>query len=45
MVGSILRFAEYRPRPPRIVLYTQGLAPLEQALAGSLATHCLAKQR
>jgi hypothetical protein len=41
MVGSIWRFAEYRPRPPRIVLYTQGLAPLEQALAGSLATRLL----
>jgi hypothetical protein len=41
MVGSIWRYAEYRPRPPRIVLYTRGLAPLEQALAGSLATRLL----
>ena len=29
MVGSIWRFAEYRPRPPRIVLYRRGLSPLE----------------
>jgi hypothetical protein len=41
MVGSIWRFAEYRPRPPRIVLYTRGLTPLEQALAGRLATRLL----
>jgi len=41
LVGSIWRFAEYRPRPPRIVLYTRGLAPLEQALAGNLATRML----
>jgi hypothetical protein len=31
MVGSIWRFAEYRPRPPRIVLYSRGLAPLERS--------------
>src|SRR5262245_29411678 len=30
LVGSILRFAEYRPRPPRILLYARGLAPLER---------------
>jgi hypothetical protein len=41
MVGSIWRFAEYRP--PRIVLYTRGLAPLEQALAGGLATRWLGR--
>jgi hypothetical protein len=35
MVGSIWRFAEYRPRPPHIVLYDRGIAPLERALAGS----------
>jgi len=29
MVGSLWRFAEYRPRPPRIVLYSRGLRPLE----------------
>ena len=30
MVGSLWRFAEYRPRPPRIVLYRRGLRPLER---------------
>jgi hypothetical protein len=35
MVGSIWRFAEYRPRPPRIMLYSRGIAPLERALASS----------
>jgi len=33
LVGTIWRFAEYRPRPPQILLYARGLAPLEQALA------------
>jgi hypothetical protein len=33
MVGSVWRFAEYRPRPSQILLYTRGLAPLERALA------------
>jgi hypothetical protein len=35
MVGSIWRFAEYRPRPPRIMLYSRGIAPLERALVSS----------
>src|SRR3954468_10754060 len=35
MVGSIWRFAEYRPRPPHIMLYNRGIAPLERELAGS----------
>ena len=35
MVGSIWRFAEYRPRPPRIMLYNHGNAPLERTLASS----------
>jgi hypothetical protein len=35
MVGSIWRFAEYRPRPPRIMLYIRGIAPLERTLASS----------
>ena len=35
MVGSIWRFAEYRPRPARIMLYIRGIAPLERTLAGS----------
>jgi hypothetical protein len=33
MVGSIWRFAEYRPRAPRIMLYNRGIAPLERELA------------
>ncbi len=41
MVGSIWRFAEYRPRPPRIVLYSSGLAPLERALSGPRAAPLL----
>jgi hypothetical protein len=41
MVGSIWRFAEYRPRPPRIVLYSSGLAPLERALIGPRAAQLL----
>ena len=30
MVGTLWRFAEYQPRPPRIVLYRRGLHPLER---------------
>src|SRR5882757_9554689 len=41
MVGSIWRFAEYRPRPPRIMLYNRGIAPLERELANSLARRLL----
>ena len=41
MIGSIWRFAEYRPRPPCIVLYSRGLAPLERALSGPRATQLL----
>jgi hypothetical protein len=41
MVGSLWRFAEYRPRPPRIILYNRGLAPLERTLTGTLATGLL----
>jgi len=43
MVGSIWRFAEYRPRPPQILLYTRGLAPLEQAFAHVPAARLLGK--
>ena len=43
MVGSIWRFAEYRPRPPRIVLYNRGLAPLEDTLGGTMATRLLGR--
>lgn len=41
MVGSIWRFAEYRPRPPQILLYARGLAPVEQALARAPAARLL----
>jgi hypothetical protein len=41
LVGTIWRFAEYRPRPPRIQLYTRGLAPVEQALARGAAARLL----
>jgi hypothetical protein len=43
MVGSIWRFAEYRPRPPRIVLYARGLAPLERSLSGARAAPLLGR--
>ena len=43
LVGSIWRFAEYRPRPPRIVLYSRGLAPLERRLTGSRAAQLLGR--
>jgi hypothetical protein len=42
-VGSIWRFAEYRPRSPRIVLYDRGLAPLERTLTGALGTQLLGR--
>ncbi|MHB8267881.1 hypothetical protein [Bradyrhizobium sp.] len=41
MVGSIWRFAEYRPRPPRIMLYDRGIAPLERKLGNVLAKRLL----
>ncbi|MCA6111117.1 hypothetical protein [Bradyrhizobium cenepequi] len=43
MVGSIWRFAEYRPRPPRIVLYSRGLSPLERNLTRSRAVRLLGR--
>jgi hypothetical protein len=43
MVGSIWRFAEYRARPPQIVLYARGLAPVERALARAPAVRLLGK--
>jgi hypothetical protein len=43
MVGSIWRFAEYRPRPPRIVLYSRGLGPLEHGLTSSRAARLLGR--
>jgi hypothetical protein len=41
LVGSIWRFAEYRQRPARIVLYGRGLALLDGAVAGGLAVRLL----
>jgi hypothetical protein len=41
MIGSIWRFAEYRPRPPRIILYDRGIAPLERKLGNVLAKRLL----
>jgi hypothetical protein len=37
LVGSLWRFAEYRERPARILLYSSGLAPLDRAVASDLA--------
>ncbi|MCP4620822.1 MAG: hypothetical protein GY844_30820 [Bradyrhizobium sp.] len=41
LVGSIWRFAEYRARPPQILLYARGLAPVEHALARAPAARLL----
>lgn len=41
MAGSIWRFAEYRPRPPHILLYNRGLALLDRALVGAPARQVL----
>jgi len=41
LVGSLWRFAEYQERPVRIVLYSRGLAPLDDAIAGRLAVRLL----
>jgi len=43
MIGSLWRFAEYRQRPARIVLYRHGLAPLDQAVVGALAARLLGR--
>lgn len=40
-VGSLWRFAEYRERPARIVLYRRGLAPLDRAVGDGLAARLL----
>jgi hypothetical protein len=42
-VGSLWRFAEYRQRPPRVVLYRRGLAPLDRAIVGVLAERLLGR--
>lgn len=36
MVGSLWRFAEYRERPPHILLYRRGLASLDRTVTGRL---------
>ena len=41
LFGSIWRFVECRPRPPHILLYKHGLAPLEQALVRGPAARLL----
>lgn len=41
LAGSIWRFAEYRQRPARILLYSRGLAPLDRAVTGRLAVRLL----
>jgi hypothetical protein len=41
MVGSLWRFAEYRQRPTRILLYSRGLAPLDRVVVGPLAVRLL----
>jgi hypothetical protein len=40
-VGSLWRFAEYRQRPARIVLYRRGLAPLDRVATAPLAMRLL----
>lgn len=41
MVGSLWRFAEYRQHPARILIYCNGLAPLERLLVGALSDRIL----
>jgi hypothetical protein len=41
MVGSLWRFAEYRQRPARILLYNRGLAVLDRAITGRLASRLI----
>jgi hypothetical protein len=41
MVGSLWRFAEYRARPTRIVLYRRGIAPLDSVAKTPLAVRVL----
>lgn len=43
LVASLWRFAEYRERPARILLYRRGLAPLDRALAGRLALRLIGR--
>jgi hypothetical protein len=41
MVGRLWRFAEYRERPARILLYARGLAPLDRVVTDELAARLL----
>jgi hypothetical protein len=41
MIGRLWRFAEYRERPARILLYARGLAPLDRVVTGDLAARLL----
>jgi hypothetical protein len=41
MVGPLWRFAEYRERPARILLYARGLKPLDRVVTGDLAERLL----
>ena len=43
MIGPLWRFAEYRERPARILLYARGLAPLERVVTGELAGRLLGR--
>ena len=43
LVGSLWRFAEYRERPARILLYRRGLAPLERAVSDRLAPRLIGR--
>jgi hypothetical protein len=43
LVGPLWRFAEYRGRPARILLYSRGLAPLDHMIAGRLAVRLLGR--
>jgi hypothetical protein len=41
LAGSLWRFAEYRERPARILLYRRSLAPLDRTVASRLAVQLL----
>ena len=43
LVGSLWRFAEYRERPARILLYRGGLAPLDRTVSGRLALRLIGR--
>ncbi|MEH2545278.1 hypothetical protein V1283_001923 [Bradyrhizobium sp. AZCC 2262] len=43
MVGTLWRLAEYQQRPPRILLYSRGLALLERTMVGPLAEKLLGR--